>query len=133
MRFALHLLAPVLLVLLAGPVQAGFTVCNKSDRAAKVALGRFNGTQWASEGWWTVAPKKCEALIAGPLDARYYYLYASDGGSGTWDGSKEFCTSSGAQFSIAGRSHCASRGYDKRGFFEVDTGQASNWVQSLSD
>ena len=27
-----------------------------------------------------------KASRAGPLDARYYYLYASDGVSGTWGG-----------------------------------------------
>lgn len=131
MRFALPLLAALLL--LAGPARASFTVCNKSDHAAKVAIGRFDGRHWGSQGWWTIAPKKCAGLIAGPLDARYYYLYATDGATGAWDGSKNFCTAPSGAFAISGRANCAGRGYDRKGFFEVDTGQNPNWTQSLSD
>ena len=126
-------LAFLLVAIGSAPAEARFTVCNKSARAAKVALGHFDGRHWASEGWWTIDSRKCEALIPGPLDARYYYLYATDGASGTWDGGKGFCTAAAGHFSIAGRGTCASRGYDRKGFFEVDTGQAPDWMQSLSD
>jgi uncharacterized membrane protein len=120
--------------LLCGPqAKASLTICNKGARAASVALGRFNGTDWMSEGWWPVGARTCAVIIAGPLDARYYYLYASDGGSGTWDGGTLFCTAPSPKFSIAGRGQCAQRGYDQRGFFRIDTGQAPNWTQSLSD
>src|SRR5690348_14178074 len=130
MRFASAVL--ILAIFLAAPAEAGFAVCNKGSHPANVALGRFNGTDWMSEGWWTVAPRSCVSLIGTPLDARYYYLYATDGGSGTWDGGKEFCTSSG-KFSIVGRGRCADRGYDRKGFFQIDTGEAPNWTQALSD
>jgi uncharacterized membrane protein len=130
MRAALALLA--FAGLLASPAHAKFAVCNKGARAATVALGHFNGTDWMSEGWWTIKPNACADLITAPLDARYYYLYANDGGSGTWDGSKEFCTDV-QNFSIVGRGHCAARGHNRKGFFQIDTGQAPNWTQSLSD
>jgi|SRR5579871_815580 len=129
MRFLLALLA---LVSLMSPAEARLAVCNRSDRAATVALGRFNGTDWMSEGWWTVAPSACADLIKEPLDARYYYLYASDGASGTWDGGKVFCTG-GGKFSIVGRARCSARGFDRKGFFEIDTGEKPDWTQSLSD
>jgi uncharacterized membrane protein len=119
--------------LIAVPAQAGFAVCNKASLPAKVALGHFDGKTWRSEGWWTILPQKCETLLSGPLDARYYYLYGTDGGSGTWNGSKEFCTAAVGPFSIPGRGNCAARGYDRKGFFEVDTGDEANWTQSLSD
>ncbi len=131
MRFAPLLIA--LLALLAGPAQAAFTICNKSDHTAKVALGYFDGRHWSSQGWWTVKAKKCAGLIAGPLDARYYYLYATDSATGAWDGGKVFCTATTDKFAVAGRANCAGRGYDRKGFFEVDTGQDPNWTQSLSD
>ena len=131
MRSALPLVA--VLTLLAGPAQAAFTVCNKSDHAAKVAVGYFDGRHWSSQGWWTIGPEKCDGLIAGPLDARYYYLYATDGATGAWDGGKAFCTAATGKFSISGRANCAGRGYDRKGFFEVDTGQNPDWTQSLSD
>ncbi|MEJ1969372.1 MAG: DUF1036 domain-containing protein [Rhizomicrobium sp.] len=131
MRFVL---AFALLFAAVGPAEAKLAVCNKGVREAKVALGRFNGTRWISEGWWQVPGKKCAELIAGKLDARYYYLYATDGAQGTWDGSKTFCTGTASgRFSIVGRGGCVARGYDRRGFFEIDTGNRLDWTQSLSD
>ncbi len=129
-RFAAAL---ILVACAAAPARADFAVCNKSAHSAKLAFGRFNGTGWMSEGWWTIPPGKCETLLNGALKARYYYLYASDGGAGTWDGSKGFCVGTGAKFAIVGRGHCAARGYDRKGFFEVDTGQKAGWVHNLSD
>lgn len=130
MRFALAL---ALLCLLAAPAQAGLNVCNKGARDAKVAVGRFNGTRWISEGWWRVPGKKCSNLIAGKLLARYYYLYASDGAVGTWDGGKSFCVGTTDRFAIVGRGACTERGFDRRGFFEIDTGNLLDFTQSLSD
>ena len=108
-------------------------MCNKGLREAKVALGRFSGTHWMSEGWFHVAPKKCALLIPGKLDARYYYLYATDGAQGTWDGSTNFCVGTGGKFSITGRARCVARGFDKRGFFQIDTGNQLDYAQNLSD
>lgn len=122
-----------LILLGAVPAHAGLTVCNKAGIAAKAALGSYNGRLWTSHGWWTIPPQKCETLIKEPLNARYYYLYATDGGSGTWNGDTHFCTASAEQFSIAGRGNCAARGYDRKGFFVIDTGNSPNWKQTLSD
>jgi uncharacterized membrane protein len=130
MRLALAL---VFLFALAAPAQAGLNVCNKGARDVKVAVGLFNGTRWTSQGWWQVAPKKCSALIPGKLVARYYYMYASDGAVGSWDGGKSFCVGTDAQFSIVGRGGCAARGFDRRGFFEIDTGNRLDYTQILSD
>lgn len=125
---------PVLLfLLLAQPAQAALTVCNKTSHPAKVALGRFDGTQWISQGWWTIKGNGCETVITTPLDARYYYLYASDGGPGSWDGGHDFCTASSETFQAIGRGDCAKRSYDRKGFFEVDTGEKPDYTQSLSD
>jgi uncharacterized membrane protein len=122
-----------ILVCMAGPAAARLDVCNKASRTAKVALGRFDGAAWMSEGWWTIAPKACVTLIGHPLRARYYYLYATDGGAGSWSGSRTFCVSRTGKFSIGGRSDCAGRNYDQKSFFEVDTGDKPDWTQSLSD
>jgi uncharacterized membrane protein len=131
MRLTATLLTTILLA--TAPAQAGFRVCNKANLPAKVALGRFDGKAWRSEGWWTILPQKCETLLSGPLDARYYYLYGTDGGSGTWNGDKGFCTEAVGPFSIPGRGNCAARGYDRKGFFEIDTANETSWTQSLSD
>ena len=125
--------AVLLLLAFAAPAQAGFALCNKTAHPARVALGRFNGTDWGSEGWWTIAPGQCGTLVPGALDARYYYLYASDGGSGTWDGTHGFCVAASERFVIVGREDCAGRGYERKGFYEVDTHDDTNVVKSLSD
>src|SRR3984957_7857996 len=129
----LALLTVLAAVLAAPPAHAAFNICNKSALATRVALGRFDGTQWTSQGWWTVAPRTCARLLNGPLQARYYYLYASDGAGGTWEGKNHFCTAPDAKFLVPGRNDCASRGFDRRGFFEVDTGKAPEFTQSLSN
>src|ERR1700761_8039215 len=78
-------------VLATAPAEAALNVCNKSDASTRVALGRFDGTHWTSQGWWNVAPKSCTRLLNGPLQARYYYLYAADSAAGTWEGKTHFC------------------------------------------
>ena len=130
MRVALGLI--VLTLTLAAPAEARFSVCNRSAHATSVALGHFNGTDWMSEGWWTIQPRTCANLMRAPLDARYYYLYATDGAAGTWDGGKTFCTAT-HKFSIVGRARCIDRGFDRKGFFQIDTGESPEWTQTLSD
>lgn len=135
MRLFLPLWAPLIaLTLLPLPAHAALHVCNRTAKAARVAVGRFDGTTWLSEGWWVVAPKKCEAVVPGRLKARYYYLYAVDGGAGSWDGARKFCVGIGeGKFQSRVRSHCAARGMDTKGFFAVDTRDATDYTQSLSD
>jgi uncharacterized membrane protein len=131
--FFLPLLAASGLLVASSPAHAAFNVCNKASLKARVAIGRFDGTNWTSIGWWTIAPKSCAGLLTGPLDARYYYLYATDGAAGTWEGRTHFCVAPNAKFSIPGRANCGQRGYDRRGFFEIDTGGAPDWTQTLSN
>ena len=126
-------IALFMLIAAAAPARAGLSLCNKSAHGLKVAVGQFSGTRWASEGWWQVESKKCVELVSGRLDGRYYYVYATDGASGTWDGSKNFCVGTTGKFLIVGRGACAARGYDRRQFFEIDTGNRLNWTQDLSD
>ena len=137
MRRTTLLLAMILgmtgLPLMAGPALAAFNICNKSNLAVRAAIGRFDGTNWTSEGWWTVQPQVCAPLLTGPLRGRFYYLYASDGAAGTWEGKTYFCVAPDKRFRAVGRAVCAKRGFDRRGFFEVDTGKKSDWTQSLSN
>ena len=75
----------------------------------------------------------CEAVLTGPMQGRFYYLYASDGAAGTWEGKTFFCVAPEKRFRSVGRSNCAKRGFHRRGFFEVDTGKKPDWTQSLSN
>jgi uncharacterized membrane protein len=113
------------------PALAGLSVCNKGKLSARVALGRFDGRDWRSEGWWIVAPGKCAELIQKSLDARYYYLYGTDNAAGVWDGGTAFCTAPTPKFTIVGRADCSRRGYDRKRFFQIDTGDNLDKVQVL--
>ncbi|HWA31199.1 MAG TPA: DUF1036 domain-containing protein [Rhizomicrobium sp.] len=131
MRFAAAL---ILLPVLSLPAHAALHVCNHTKAAARVAVGRFDGVRWISEGWWSLAPTKCDVVVPGTLKARYYYLYATDGGAGAWGGSRKFCVDATKdKFVSNDRGRCAAEGMDSRGFFAVDTGSAPDYTQSLSD
>jgi uncharacterized membrane protein len=132
-RTTLILAVTSVLGIAATPALAGLNVCNKTGLPVRTAVGRFDGTNWTSEGWWTVQPKTCASILTGPLQGRFYYLYASDGGAGTWDGKTHFCVAPDKRFKSVGRADCARHGFDRRGFFEVDTGNKPDWTQSLSN
>jgi uncharacterized membrane protein len=97
-----------------------------------VALGYKDKEGWATEGWWTIEPEKCLPLLKGALIARYYYVFAVDyDKGGSWGGKAMMCTRDKV-FTIRGIEDCAGRGYQKTGFFEVDTGEETDWTVSLS-
>jgi uncharacterized membrane protein len=117
---------------LAEPANASLQVCNQTNRAVRVAVGNFDGKVWGSAGWWSIASKQCAGIIGGPLVAEFYYLYAVDSYGGVWGGSTHFCTAPNS-FTATRRDVCAAGGYDRRGFFEIDTGKSPEWTQTLSD
>jgi uncharacterized membrane protein len=125
--------AGVLLAVCSTPAEAAFAVCNKTDHAASVALGFYDGVDWGSTGWWTVAAGACARIVNEPLVARYYYLYAvhQDIG-GAWEGDHSFCVG-GGRFSIKGRGDCSTKGSQAKKFFQVDTGQSRDWIENLAD
>jgi uncharacterized membrane protein len=127
------LLAALAILAFVCPAQAALNVCNRTAHPVKLAVGRFDGAVWSSEGWWSLAPKQCQAVVPGKLIARYFYLVATDGGAGGWGGGRSFCIAADDKFTIPGRDNCAGRGYERKGFFEVDTGQAADYTQSISD
>jgi uncharacterized membrane protein len=124
--------ATVLLTLDASPVAADLELCNKTESRVGVALGYKDHDGWASEGWWNIGPNDCETLYPGPLIARYYYVFAVDyDKGGSWSGEAILCTRD-KLFTIRGIRDCEERGYQKTGFFEVDTGENPQWTVSLS-
>ncbi len=127
------LIALLFLGLMSQPALAALHVCNMTKLDTRVAVGRFDGTQWISEGWWKLQPSKCTTVVQGTLKARYYYMYATDSGSGSWDGSRKFCVGMTDTFSAPGRDNCAGRGMDRKGFFAIDTANAPDYTQRLSD
>ncbi|MEO1694709.1 MAG: DUF1036 domain-containing protein, partial [Pseudomonadota bacterium] len=61
------------------------------------------------------------------------YVYAIDyERGGEWAGRTMMCTAP-KTFSIKGADKCQQRGYQRSGFYEVDTGEAKDWTIRLSD
>lgn len=126
-------LASVMIPGTSTPARADFRLCNNSSSRVSVALAYTDGETWISEGWWNLKPSACEILVRGPLAAEYYYVYAMDEHGGEWKGKAFMCTRD-REFRIIGREDCFVRGFDRTGFFEVDTGkEARNWTVQLTD
>ena len=118
---------------LIAPVRADFRLCNNSGSRVSVALAYTDGETWISEGWWNLKESGCETLVRGPLAEEFYYIYAMDEHGGEWKGKAFMCTRD-REFRIIGREDCFVRGFDRSGFFEVDTGkEAKNWTVQLTD
>jgi uncharacterized membrane protein len=120
----------------AGPDGAGarrFSSVNNTSTRVSVAIAYTDGKSWLSEGWWNLRPTACETLLRGPLAAQFYYVYAMDERGGEWKGKAFMCTRD-REFRIEGRDDCFARGYDRTGFFEIDTGRdAKSWTVQLTD
>jgi uncharacterized membrane protein len=130
--FAASLGAFMLLGLAGTPARADLKLCNNTASRVGVAIGYKDKDGWASEGWWTAEPQKCLTLLKGTLIARFYYVYAVDyDKGGSWGGKALMCIRDKI-FTIRGIDSCPERGYQKSGFFEVDTNEETDWTISLS-
>lgn len=115
------------------PARADLRVCNQSANQVSVALGYRADKGWQSEGWWVAPPKQCAVVYQGDLHSRFFYLYVADDiGGGAWDGSVYMCTRD-ESFTIFGVEDCLARGYERTGFFEVDTQNRTEWTLQLTD
>jgi uncharacterized membrane protein len=133
-RLAVILASAMLgMLALAEPASADFRLCNKTKSRVGVALGYKDGETWVTEGWWNIAANSCETLLRGGLVARYYYVYAIDyDHGGEWGGKAFMCTRE-KEFTIRGIDDCLARGYDRTGFFEIDTGEQGSWTVQLTE
>lgn len=113
--------------------EGSLRVCNQTANPVSIALGYRAERGWQSEGWWVAGPGECKTVYNGKLDARYYYVFAADDiGGGSWDGEVYMCTRD-ETFTIFGVEDCLARGYERTGFFEVDTQNRSNWMLQLTE
>jgi len=126
-------LALVLVCLWNGPAAADFRLCNNTSSRVGIALGYKDAEGWTTEGWWNVSSRACETLLRGTLVARFYYIYALDyDRGGEWSGQAFMC-SRDKEFTIKGTENCLARGFDRTGFFEVDTGEQRAWTVQLTE
>jgi uncharacterized membrane protein len=117
----------------ASPAAADFRLCNNTSSRVGIAVGYKDADGWTTEGWWNLPARTCETVLKGNLVARYYYVYAIDyDHGGEWMGQAYMCTRD-KEFTIRGIGDCLARGYDRTGFFEVDTGEQRAWTVQLTE
>lgn len=108
-------------------------MCNITESRVGVSIGYRDGNGWVTEGWWNLGARACETLRRGDLSARFYYLYAIDyDRGGEWAGRSYMCTRD-REYTIRGVEDCLARGFDRSGFFEIDTGEQKSWLIQLTD
>jgi len=129
----LPLLAGSFFFLAPAPAFADLRICNETSNVVSVSLGYRAERGWMSEGWWQTPPGDCRTLYQGDLARRFYYLYAVDDiGGGAWDGQVFMCTRD-ETFTIFGVEDCLARGYERTGFFEIDTQNRTDWTLQLTE
>src|SRR6202047_3905416 len=129
----LSALALVMMCLWTSPAAADFRLCNNTSSRVGIALGYKDAEGWTTEGWWNVSSRACETLLRGTLVARFYYIYALDyDRGGEWSGQAFMCLRA-KEFTIRGADNCLARGFDRTGFFEVDTGEQRAWTVQLTE
>ena len=132
-RGLLPVLVLACLCLWSGSAAADFRLCNNTASRVGIALGYKDADGWTTEGWWNISSRSCETLLKGTLVARYYYIYALDyDRGGEWSGQAFMC-SRDKEFTIKGTENCLARGFDRTGFFEVDTGDQRAWTVQLTE
>jgi len=115
------------------PAFADLRLCNKTNNRVGVAIGYKDNKIWTTEGWWNIPVNSCETLVSGTLVSRFYYVYAVDyDHGGEWSGKFVMCTKD-KMFTIQGTEDCVARGFNRTGFFEVDTGEQTNWTIQLNE
>jgi uncharacterized membrane protein len=120
-------------LLAASPAKADLRLCNMTSSRVGIALGYRDAQGWVTEGWWNLTSRGCETLLKGQLGGRFYYIYAIDyDRGGEWSGRSFMCTRE-REFTIRGTEDCLARGFDRSGFFEVDTGEQKSWTIQLTE
>ena len=113
--------------------RADLRICNATANRAGIAIGYQDGNSWVTEGWFNLKPNACETILKGKLNSRYYYLFGQDyDRGGEWSGRSFMCTQE-KTFTIKGIEDCLKRGFERTGFFEIDTGEQRAWTVQLTE
>jgi uncharacterized membrane protein len=120
-------------LLQAAPAAADLRICNMTTSRVGVAVGYRDQQGWLTEGWFNLKANGCEAVLKGDLNHRYYYIHAIDyDRGGDWSGASYMCTRE-REFTVRNFENCLARGFERTGFFEIDTGEQKNWMVQLTD
>lgn len=122
----------LLTVVASGPADARLTVCNRTNDAVRVALGREEGGRWLSRGWWTAGPGACVRIVDEPLRLLEYYVFAESLSAGmALGGAFPFCVAP-EDFEIEDNRACEARGHREVRFSVITTDGATSLVHNLS-
>ncbi len=117
----------------ADQAHADLRICNKSESRVGISIGYRSDRGWTTEGWWNLEPTSCEVILPGALKSQYYYMFAVDyDEGGEWAGSAFMCTADKI-YTIHGIKDCLARGFQRTGFFEIDTGTQTSWTVQLTE
>nr|WP_321456307.1 DUF1036 domain-containing protein [uncultured Cohaesibacter sp.] len=112
---------------------ADLRVCNKTSSTVGLAIGYELKGEWISEGWWNLDPDNCETVLKGLLVKTRYLVHAIDyDKGGQWNGDTFMCTKD-LEFKIKGTQECVARGFERTGFFEIDTAGKQDYTVQLTD
>ena len=84
------------------------------------------------KGWWNIDSGSCAEPIGDSIKDDVVYVYASSSND-TWSGSYYYCVDTAYKFNYTDEqadSTCPTG--TKRGFFKVDTGDYTNYTESLT-
>jgi uncharacterized membrane protein len=112
---------------------ADLRICNMTGSRVGVAVGYRDAQGWLTEGWFNLKANACEAVLKGDLNFKYYYVHGVDyDRGGEWGGRSFLCTRE-REFTVRGIENCLARGFERTGFFEIDTGEQKNWTVQFTD
>jgi uncharacterized membrane protein len=118
---------------IATPAQAQLTVCNKAPAPINLAIAYETMQDVLSQGWWTIEPDKCEAVIPNPLNQQYIYHYAKSSQLNVeWAGTYNFCTINAPEFRISGGMDCEARSYRTTEFRQIDLQGATAYTLDVT-
>lgn len=133
MRLPFFALSLALLSVAAFPAHAKLEICNKTPSPFSVAVAYETDSDIISQGWWTVDPDKCETVIQGDLNRKYYYHYIKSRALNLeWAGSFNFCTNLDPQFRVSGSGNCEDRNLVVTGFRQVDVGTNKDFALDIT-
>lgn len=115
-------LAPLVFLGWARSANADFSVCNLTEETLSFAVAQQHLDTATSYGWWVITPNQCQLILKGMQHEKKLFGFASHHRvGGEWSGAHSFCTDI-TSFEIGGSDNCISRGFQLRGFFEIETG-----------
>lgn len=126
--------------LCASPASAGLKLCNQTSYILYAAVGTQRGTVIATRGWTRILPGDCSGVVAEPLTAAAYFVYARSAKFPgqpvrSWSGQFQLCVKDG-DFALempASAADCGPKGAEPAPFAPVETGGQRAWTMTFTE